>query len=119
MHVMEQSGTDQRFREVDKRFDRLEAAIAASTAELRREIKESNAELRKEIQDSSAQLRKEIHQATAELRREIKDSNAELRIEIQATHDRVDTLQRTLLQIGAGLIGTTILAFSGLIATQI
>ncbi|HEX5928589.1 MAG TPA: hypothetical protein VFY48_04270 [Solirubrobacterales bacterium] len=116
---MEESSTDQRFREMDKRFDRLEAATAASTAELRREIKQSVAELRKENQESNAGLRKEIQRATAELRREIKDSNAELRIEFLATNERVDTLQRTLLQIGGGMIGTMIVVFGGLAATQI
>ena len=81
MHVMEESRTDQRFRAMDKRFDRLEAALAASTAELRKEIKDSNAELRNEL----------------------KDSNAELSA-------RMDAL-RTLLQIGGGLIGTMIVVF--------
>lgn len=108
MQVMEESRTDERFRQVDRRFDRLEASIAALGAELRKEIRSSNSELRKEIKDSNAELRKEISRSTAELR-----------AEIQAINTRVDTLQRTLLQVGGGLIGTTILAYSGLIATQI
>jgi uncharacterized protein YdhG (YjbR/CyaY superfamily) len=102
MHVMEESSTDQRFREMDGRFDRLEAALAASTAELRKEIKDSNAELRKEIQASNAELRKEFKASNAELRKEFKESYAEL-------SGRMDKLQNTLLQVGGGLIGTMIL----------
>jgi FtsZ-binding cell division protein ZapB len=130
MQTMEDSSTDERFRQIDQRFDRLETSIATLGTELRAEIRESNAQLRKEIQDSStqlreeiqssnAQLREEIQSSNAELRAEIRHANAELRTEIQATHTRIDMIQRTLIQVGGGLIGTTILAFSGLIATQI
>jgi hypothetical protein len=49
MQTMEDSRIDERFRQVDQRFDRLEASIATLGSELREEIRESNAELRTEI----------------------------------------------------------------------
>jgi uncharacterized protein YdhG (YjbR/CyaY superfamily) len=108
MQVMEES-TDQRFREMDGRFDRLEASVVDfrtevrdSIAELREEIKRSNAELRKEIKDSNVELRQEIKGSSAELRKEIKESYVEL-------SGRMERLQNTLLQVGGGLIGTMIL----------
>lgn len=130
MTVMEESWTDERFRQVDQRFDRLEASIVGlgqelraeirnTAAELREEIKGSNTELREEMKNSSAELREEIRISNAELRKEIKGSTAELRSEIQATHLRIDTMQRTLIQVGGGLIGTVVVAAAGLIATQI
>ncbi len=112
---MEDSRADERFRQIDWRFDRLETSIEVLGAEIR----ESHAQLHKEIQDSTAQLRQEMQSSNAELRAEIRHSAAELRAEIQATNTRIDTMQRTLIQVGGGLIGTIIVASAGLIATQI
>jgi hypothetical protein len=112
MHVMEESRTDQRFREMDKRFDRLEAALVASTAELRQEIKDSNAELRKEIRDLNLELRGEIKASSLELRGVFKESYAEL-------SGRMATLQQTLLQVGGGMIGALVVVFGSFVVAQL
>ena len=117
---------DERFAQVNQRFDRVEASIVdmrtdmrESNAELRSEIKKSSEALERKIEKSNAELREEIKSSNAELRSEIQNSNAELRTEILGTHGRIDKLQLTMLQIGGGMIGTMIVVFGGLAATQI
>jgi hypothetical protein len=55
--------------------------------------------------------------------KDIRDLRVELKTEMDFHFGRLDAningLQRTLIQVGAGLIGTTIVASAGLIATQL
>jgi uncharacterized protein YdcH (DUF465 family) len=55
--------------------------------------------------------------------RDIRDLRVELKAEMDSRFDRLDAnlngLQRTIIQVGGGLIGTVFVASAGLIATQL
>ncbi|HEX5713671.1 MAG TPA: hypothetical protein VFX85_10190 [Solirubrobacterales bacterium] len=112
MEAMRESWTDDRLDDMsnrmDRGFDRVHADIRAEASSVRGEIRSQGAELREEIRAQGAELREEIKAQGVELRGEI----GELRGEIGA-------LQRTLLQVGGGLIGTVLVSAAGIIATQL
>jgi len=56
-----------------------------------------------------------LESSISDFRTEVRDSIAELRGEIQATNAALGALQRTLIQVGGGLIGTMIVVIG---ATQ-
>jgi archaellum component FlaC len=51
--------------------------------------------------------------------REAREFRSEVLHRLDKLDDRFYSLQRTMLQVGGGLIGTMILAFGGVIATQL
>ena len=53
------------------------------------------------------------------LRGETRAFRAEVREDIQEVRTELGALQRTIIQVGRGLIGTLVVASAGLIATQI
>lgn len=50
---------------------------------------------------------------------EISQGMKELRGEIREVRTELNALQRTIIQVGGGLIGTLVVAMLGLIATQL
>ena len=51
--------------------------------------------------------------------RQFAELRAEMNLRFDHSEARFDSLQQTMIKIGAGMIGTLILAFGGVIATQI
>ena len=123
MEAMRESWTDERLDDMsnrmDRGFDRVHADIRAEASSVRGEINAQGAELRDEIKAQGAELRKEIKAQGAELREEIKAQGVELRGEIGYLRGEIGALQRTLLQVGGGLIGTVLVSAAGIIATQL
>lgn len=87
----------------EQRLDDLNSRVNDGFTELRAEIKAGDAQLRAEMNDGFSQLRTEMRAGDEQLRLEMREGFAELRGEIGG-------LQRTLLQVGGGLIGTVIAA---------
>jgi F0F1-type ATP synthase membrane subunit b/b' len=80
-------------------------------------------ELNQRVEAGFAEMRVETQRMETTLRAELRASSAELRAEMQAgfarTDARFDAMQRTIMQVGGGLIGTMILAAAALVATQL
>jgi hypothetical protein len=72
--------------------------------------------LRREMHDGFAQLRAEMQAGDTQLREEMQAGFTQLRSEMKAGFD---ALNRTIIQVGGGFIGTLIAAFAGLVATQL
>lgn len=53
------------------------------------------------------------------LRGEMRAFRTEVREDIQEVRTELGALQRTIIQVGGGLIGTLIVASAGLVATQL
>jgi hypothetical protein len=93
MDAMRQSWSDDRLddlnRRVDEGFQRVDAQFARVDAQFAR-----------------------VDLQFAELR-------GEMNLRFERLDSRFDALQRTMIQVGGGMIGTLILAFGGVIATQL
>lgn len=88
----------------EQRLDDLNGRVDSGFTELRAEIKAGDAQLRVEI----TQLRAEMQAGDAQLRAEMGEGFAGVRGEFTA-------LQRTLLQVGGGLIGTVIASTTAIV----
>jgi hypothetical protein len=51
--------------------------------------------------------------------RQFAELRAEMNLRFDHSEARFDSLQQTMIKIGGGMIGTLILAFGGVIATQL
>lgn len=96
MVVMTESWNEQRLDDLNSRVDR-------GFSQLRAEMRDGEGRLRAEMREGQERLRAEMRDGDAQLRTEMREGFAELRGEISG-------LQRTLLQVGGGLIGTVIAA---------
>jgi hypothetical protein len=108
MQTMRESWTDER---LDDGFDRVRADIAVLRGEvgsLRTELRDEIGGLRKEVHNEIGGLRQEMHNEIGGLRREMQGEFGSLRADFGA-------LQRTLLQVGGGVI----VALIGVIVTQL
>lgn len=108
---MRESWTDER---LDDGFDRVSADIALvrqDVSGLRRELRTEVGSLR---EDNKA-LRKEMHTEIGLFRHEMHEEVGFLREDSKSLHDAMHSLQRTLLQTGAGIIAALI----GVIITQL
>ncbi|SRR5260221_4804560 len=121
------------FRQVDRRFDRVEADLRGLRIETRTEFTAHRGEmgdgfaaLRGEIGDEFTALRGEMKQEFAALRGEMRAEFTALRGEMKSGFERMDerferidgrfeALHRLLLQLG----GVLVAALIGLIATQL
>jgi len=72
-------------------------------------------QLRAETNDGFAQLRTEMKAGEAALRGEMNEGFAHLRTEIAELRGETHGLQRTLLQVGGGLIGTVIASTTAIV----
>jgi F0F1-type ATP synthase membrane subunit b/b' len=137
MEAVRQSWTDDRLddlsRHMDKRFDRVEGDIR----ELRAETRETGSALQKELTGTKDSLQDEISATRHSLGREIGATRDSLQREIGATRDSLQreigaakdsmqdqllTMQRTMIQVGGGLIAanlTLMAAVLGLMVTQL
>lgn len=101
---MRESWTDER---LDDGFDRVSADIQLlrdETGALRRELRQ---ELRQEIGS--------VRQETCSVRQETGSLRLEMNSRFEHLESRFDDLQRTLLQVGGGMI----VALLGILATQL
>ena len=91
--------------------------------DLNRRVGDGFARLDERIDGSVRGLRAEMHTGFAQLHAEIQAGDAQLRAEMNAGFARIDArfdaLQRTIIQVGGGLIGTTIVASAAIVATQL
>jgi len=101
MQTMRESWTDER---LDDGFDRVSADIQS--------LRQETGALRKELRQETGALRKELRQ---ELRQETGALRQEMNGRFEHLESRFDDLQRTLLQVGGGMIA----ALLGVIATQL
>lgn len=62
-------------------------------------------------------LNRKIDDGFREVREEMRLLRGEMNARIDASDARFDAMQRTILQIGAGLFGTMLVGFFGVIAT--
>lgn len=88
----------------DDRLDRLNGKVDALRVEMRTEFKAIRGETREEF---------------AAVRGEMRAGFDKIDHRFEAVDCRFDALQRTLLQIAGGTIGTLIAGFAGIIATQL
>jgi DNA anti-recombination protein RmuC len=112
MEAMRNSWTDER---LDDGFERVRSEIAVLRGEvgaLRKELHEEIGSLRKELHEEVGSLRKEMHEEIGSLRKEMHEELGSLREEM---HREFAALNRTLLQIGGGVI----VALIGVIVTQL
>ena len=112
MEAMRNSWTDER---LDDGFERVRSEIAVLRGEvgaLRKELHEEVGSLRKELHEEVGSLRKEMHEELGSLRNEMHQELGSLREEM---HREFAALNRTLLQIGGGVI----VALIGVIVTQL
>jgi trans-2-enoyl-CoA reductase len=101
MEAMRNSWTDER---LDDGFERVRSEIAV----LRGEV----GELRKELHQEVGSLRDEMHREMGSLRKEL---HGEIGSLSQEMHQQFAALNRTLLQVGGGVI----VALIGVIVTQL
>lgn len=100
MKTMRESWTDER---LDDGFDRVSADIQS--------LREETSGLRKEMRWEIGSVRQEI----GSVRQEIGSVRQEMNGRFEHLEGRFDDLQRTLLQVGGGII----VALLGVIATQL
>jgi hypothetical protein len=91
---------ERRFDQVDARFDQVDARFAQVDARF------------EQVDARFDRVDRDIHDLRVELK-------AEMAFHFGRLDANLNGLQRTLIQVGAGLIGTTIVAAAGLIATQL
>jgi hypothetical protein len=103
--------TDERLDDLNHRvsdgFNRIDADLRS----IRDEIGSLRAEMKSEIGSLRAETTSEIGSLRAEMKSEIGSLRAE-------TNARFDALQRTMLQLGGGMIATFVVGFAGLLATH-
>jgi hypothetical protein len=88
----------------DSRLDGLNVRVT--------EVRDDVRDLRKEMRSEFGALRKEMRTESGALRKEMRADFSELRGEFAE-------LQRTLIHIGGGIIGTLVVGILGVIATQL
>lgn len=64
-------------------------------------------------------LNRRVDEGFNRVDRQFAELRAEMNLRFDHSEARFDSLQQTMIKIGAGMIGTLILAFGGVIATQI
>jgi len=133
MEPVKEQWTDERLDDLNHRvsdgFNRIDAdlrsirdEIGSLRAETRSEIgslrSEMTAEfgsLRSEMKSEVGSLRSEMTAEVGSLRSEMKSEIGSLRAE---TNAHFDALQRTMLQLGGGMIATFVVGFASLLATH-
>jgi hypothetical protein len=112
VEAMRNSWTDDR---LDDGFNRVTAEIGVlrgEVGELRKELRGEVGELRKELHQEAGSLRDEMHREMGSLRKEL---HGEIGLLSQEMHQQFAALNRTLLQVGGGVI----VALIGVIVTQL
>jgi hypothetical protein len=64
-------------------------------------------------------LNRRVDEGFNRVDRQFAELRAEMNLRFDHSEARFDSLQQTMIKIGGGMIGTLILAFGGVIATQI
>jgi hypothetical protein len=121
METMEK-WSDERLDDLNNRvgsgFDRIDADLRGIRSEigaLRSEMLGEIGDLRGEIGALESNMKGEIGALRSEMRGEIGDLRGEMNFRFEQVDARFDSLQRTMLQLGGGVI----VALIGLIATQL
>jgi len=114
--------SDERLDDLNSRvgsgFDRIDADlrdIRGEMGSLRRELRGEMGSLRRELRGEMGTLRGEMGSLRRELRGEMGSLRGEMNSRFEQVDARFDSLQRTMLQLGGGVI----VALIGLIATQL
>jgi hypothetical protein len=116
MEAVRESWTDERmndlnhrvddgFRQVDRRFDRVETDLRAPRTETRTKFASLRGEMKKEFAEMRTELRNEMNSSHRALRGEMTE--------------RFDQTQYLMVRVGGAMIATLAAAFFGLIATQL
>jgi hypothetical protein len=112
MEVVRESWTDERMDDLSGRVDEGFRRNDADLRALRTETRTEGAELRSEMKAEFAAVRSEMKGEFAAVRSEMKAEFAVVRGEMSA---RFDSMQRLILQVGGGMIATSIVGFLGVI----
>jgi AcrR family transcriptional regulator len=126
MEAMREAWTDDRLDDLANRMDHGFDRVDRDVRELRAEMKAGFERVDREIADVRTEMQAGFDRVDDEIR--------EVRTEMKAGFDRVETrfearfdamhhalhgLQRTMLQIGGGLIGTLLVVTAGVLASHL
>jgi hypothetical protein len=119
MEAMRQSWTDDRLDDLshrmDKRFDQVEGEMKAGFERVDGEIKTLGKELRGEIAGSESRLHARLDRDYIRIREEI----AKVHNDTHQMNAEMHAFQRTILQVGGGMIATLVVTLAGLLVTSI
>jgi hypothetical protein len=123
MEAMRQSWSDERLDDLNKRVDEGFTRVDARFARLEERMDAGFNRLDVKIDESVNRLDAKLDEAVGRMDAKLDGSAAELRREMKMGFDQInarfDTMQQTMIRIGAGLIGVLIASSAGLIATQL
>src|SRR4051794_10248027 len=106
----------------DDRLDDLNHRVDGGFKEMRDEFRTVRTEMHDEFRAVRTEMQDEFRAVRTEMRAEFGGVRGEItsvRGEITSVRGEITALHRTMIQLFGGLIGTLVVGFAGLIATQL
>ncbi len=126
MEAMREAWTDDRLDDLANRMDQGFDRVDRDVRELRAETRVGFERVDREIADVRAEMKAgfdrvdgEFHQVRSEMKAGFDRVEARSEVRFDAIHHALHGLQRTMLQIGGGLIGTLLVVTASVLASHL
>ena len=110
--------TDERLDDLNHRvsdgFNRVDADLRS----IRGELGSLRSEMRSELGSVRSEMKSEVGSLRGEMKSEVGSLRGEMNARFESVDARFDALQRTMLQLGGGMIATFVVGFAGLLVAH-